>query len=453
MIKIFLITPVLFLFIPGFAQPYSTGMSFDDEAYEKILVTAPLSRGDFDNLPHSIDLRPYAPTPGNQGQTGTCTAWSSAYHARTITESIALNRTNKSEINKNTFSPSYIYNQIRLAPGCQKGTYIHQALELMSKEGVAKFSDMPFNCDRKVYSSDKQKASSFKIDGFKTLFVNKSNNKILPVKKSLSEKKPVVIGMECATSFFYAKSLWTPKQEEYQKQFGGHAMVTVGYDDNRYGGAFLVMNSWGEQWGERGFVWIKYTDYNHFVKYAFEMIGRPTANKKLSGSMTIALKTGGNIPVRLAQNGYYISSQDYSSGTQFRLMISNHQPAYVYALGSDLTKKSFKIFPHKEGISPFLGYQGNNVIIPGEKYWIRMNETVGKDYFCVLYSSKKLDINNILRQLETAPGTTFKERLKSVLGTSLLPTAHINYSSNKLNFNAQATKHGIVPIILEIDHI
>ena len=36
-----------------------------------------------------------------------------------------------------------------------------------------------------------------------------------------------------------------------------HVMVLVGWDDDKQ--AWLVKNSWGEQWGERGFGWVAYT--------------------------------------------------------------------------------------------------------------------------------------------------------------------------------------------------
>jgi C1A family cysteine protease len=49
---------------------------------------------------------------------------------------------------------------------------------------------------------------------------------------------------------------------------GGHAMMTVGYDDNKIitnevdgtqtRGAFLIRNSWGTQWGDNGYGWLPY---------------------------------------------------------------------------------------------------------------------------------------------------------------------------------------------------
>jgi C1A family cysteine protease len=44
--------------------------------------------------------------------------------------------------------------------------------------------------------------------------------------------------------------------------YGGHAVVAVGYDDNRQigdeTGAIKVRNSWGRNWGESGYGWLPY---------------------------------------------------------------------------------------------------------------------------------------------------------------------------------------------------
>ena len=39
-----------------------------------------------------------------------------------------------------------------------------------------------------------------------------------------------------------------------------HAVLLIGWDDAK--GAWLVKNSWGEEWGEKGFAWIKYGSNN-----------------------------------------------------------------------------------------------------------------------------------------------------------------------------------------------
>jgi hypothetical protein len=435
------------------AQPYDTGLAFDDESYSSIPITAPLARGDFDNLPVSVSLQKFAPTPGNQGQTGTCVAWSSAYHARTIAESIRIDRTNLAETNANVYAPSFVYNQIRKEPGCEKGTFIHEALELLSVKGVPKYKDLPFDCNRVIAETDLNSASQHKIQGYKILFNINDNNKILPLKKSLSENRPVLIGMMCAESFFNAKGVWQPKPEEYNKNFGGHAMVTIGYDDTAYGGAFLVMNSWGTQWGNQGYIWIRYTDFNHFVKYAFEMIEKISEEKIFAGKLTLKKSDGTTIEVRKSENVMYQTTTSHSSGTAFRIYITNEAPAYVYAIGSDLSKETYQVFPHRDNISPFLGYRQNNVPIPDENHYIRMDQKAGKDYLCVLYSSSPLQIKEIAEKLERASGNSFTDRLRNTLGDRLISENFIQYEAGSPGFTAKVSHGGIVSLVVEIDHV
>ncbi len=40
---------------------------------------------------------------------------------------------------------------------------------------------------------------------------------------------------------------------------GGHAVTIVGYDDNKFGGAFKIINSWSANWGDDGYFWLPYS--------------------------------------------------------------------------------------------------------------------------------------------------------------------------------------------------
>lgn len=46
------------------------------------------------------------------------------------------------------------------------------------------------------------------------------------------------------------------------KADGGHAVIAIGYDDTRkigaYRGALKIRNSWGKEWGEKGYGWLPY---------------------------------------------------------------------------------------------------------------------------------------------------------------------------------------------------
>ena len=459
--RIFLFLVLLNTF--SFSQTYSTGLLFDDEAYDNAPTSATLLTRDIKFLPPSVSLEAYAPQVGSQGQTGTCTAWATAYGARTMLESIAYNRVNKRQTTQNVFSPSYIYNQIRLEQGCKKGTYIHHALELMESEGVAKFSNFGFNCNKPITYRDKQNAFSFKIQGYKTLFNRRSNNKVQLIKKALSEKKPVVIAMKIAQSFHERNEhLWQPKQREYTniEALGGHAMVVVGYDDNIQGGSFRFMNSWGKTWGDNGFKWVRYQDFQRFVTNAYELIPKPLPTKRVSmGGVLKFINENGNPMTATydAYRGIYVMNQSYYSGTQFNFTITNKEPIYLYAFGLDSTAKTFRIFPHNNKVSAYQGYTNSSIAFPDEFHYVRMDNTKGKDYFVVLYSKTPLKLDKIERLIEKQKGTV-KQRLRTVLGNRII-SQNINFQKHNIDFNYKGYKNigvnqkdSIIAVIVEFDH-
>jgi len=61
--------------------------------------------------------------------------------------------------------------------------------------------------------------------------------------------------------------LWKPNY--YDKTIGGHAVCIVGYDDYKFGGSFEIMNSWGSDYGDDGYMWIKYDDLIDVIGEAY----------------------------------------------------------------------------------------------------------------------------------------------------------------------------------------
>ncbi len=116
----------------------ATGGFLDPRQFEKASIYEPLAEDDNKNpLPESANLQKFAPAVGNQGQQGSCVAWSSAYGARTVLEAA---RTNEPGDNLR-FSPAFLYNQIGLQ-GCQ-GSYIIRAMEYMTKQGAVEYDKFP----------------------------------------------------------------------------------------------------------------------------------------------------------------------------------------------------------------------------------------------------------------------------------------------------------------------
>jgi len=433
---------------------HSTGLIFDDNQYEKTPLSTPLLRGQYDNISKHNSLKKYAPKVGNQGEYETCVGWATAYAAKTILYNINNNNTDESIKNNAAFSPSYIYNQISTDPSCHYGTFIDDALNLMTKQGVLQLSDFGYQCGRVVTSGEKIIASFYKIDGFKKLFDLTDSDKINPIRKSLSENKPVVIGMTCCSESFQASlgvDVWNvPSNEPIPNQ--GHAIAVIGYDDEKYGGAFLIMNSWSEVWGDKGFIWIKYSDFKRFTKYAYEMI-EDEKGDKISGSLEFKTINDKTMPTKL-DNNLYSMAKSYNSGTLFRLYISNNEPSYIYALGSDLTNNTYKIFPHKDNISAYLGYKNSEFALPDENNYIKMDNTVGTDYFCFLYSKEPININDLRQKIESEEGS-FEDKLNKALAGKIIDNKDIVFSkTGKISFSAKSKRNkNILAVIVKMEHI
>jgi hypothetical protein len=453
------------------AQTHPRGLDFDDASYALAPKKARLTRA-LDVLPASASIKNYAPYPKTQGQYGTCTAWSSAYCGRTMVDAIKNNWTDRDSITARAYSPAFLFRLLRPNDGaCTGGSNIEDAFEIMKTKGSLYYNDLPLLCVPGINSEELGKASGARLKDYARLFdVNSSANiKVQAVKKSISEKKPVVFGMLCPPSFDYAYKFWQPTEEPLAT-YGGHAMCVVGYDDNQYGGAFEIQNSWGDNWGNGGYIWIRYNDFARFVKYGYEFVDMPDAKPDvadLSGSIKLVLSSGGEMPanLRVSTRGLkvvqaqqtpepltiYQTADAYASGTNFRVYISNNEPAYVYAISSDLTNEITKIFPYQDGISAALTYKKNDVAIPDEDHFIQFDEKPGKDFLCVLYSRTELNINDIISRVNAQQGT-FNQRIFKAVGDRMVDPADIKFTKDQIAFSAVSKGKDLIALMVELDH-
>ncbi len=105
------------------AQQYPTGMVWDEQSYRSIPYKVQFTASTYDNLPTSYSLEQYVPTPGDQGQYGTCVAYAAAYGLRTTMYAKDYNITDKEKITQSALSPSFVYEVIRREDDteCNKG--------------------------------------------------------------------------------------------------------------------------------------------------------------------------------------------------------------------------------------------------------------------------------------------------------------------------------------------
>ena len=218
-------------------------------------------------LPKSIDLSGNFPSPGNQGRIGSCVGWATAYALKSFHEKVE----EQWGFSRSTiFSPAWVYNQIN--GGQDQGSRIDHALQLIVDKGAATWQAMPYR-DSDFLTQPSQAAltdaATYKAASYRRI------NGIQQFKAALANKQPIVIGIEVYDSFSRlsgSDSVYNTLSGEHQ---GGHAITVVGYDDNRFGGAFKVINSWGVSWGDKGFFWLPYTMVSKVVVQSYVLTDAP----------------------------------------------------------------------------------------------------------------------------------------------------------------------------------
>ena len=450
-------------------QNYPKGAIFDEEAYNTLPRKAPQATQAYEGLPRAASLKQFAPLPGDQNDYETCVAWASAYAARTISESVALNRRSQTETTRNVFSPAYIYRNIRPDdPECQRGAQIHWALDLMRDSGAVKMLDIERTIDfPRVDLSNYRDSRRYPIAGYVTLF--SKNDKYKPglvtrtVKKSLAEGKPVIIGMNTPDSFMEAKDTWEPR-ENPGIFFGGHALCVVGYDDDRNGGAFEIINSWGRKWGNGGFIWVPYKVFVDFVMESYEMIENLAIYSdtvKFDGFTRIEiLGQAAPKPAALVfSDGYYKTAEAFTEGTQFRFVVGARETAYVYSFAVSRPSRDNNfyspvlLFP-QTGVSPLLNYRDSAVILPGEDKNLVLDAEAGTEYLITLYAKQALDIQAIMRRFVSARAdgqNSLSERLAEAVGGNLLTS--LSYNEGEASFTAQPDDpRAVAALVVAIEH-
>ncbi len=222
------------------------------------------------NLPSKVDLTDNLPPIGNQGQYGTCVAWAVAYNCRTFLYSKQKGLSKSALKNaSNQFSPKDLFWSIDdsyKGSGCN-GTNFEYAFDVMISRGVATQSDVPYtnlgNCTKNT-SAGSATAGKYKIKSFRQIKVDKQT-----IKEYLANGQLVVFGAQLGDEFMNANSssVLYSQTYGYTGQHAYHAMVCSGYDDTKgSNGAFRVVNSWGENWGDDGYIWV---DQNFFVGGGF----------------------------------------------------------------------------------------------------------------------------------------------------------------------------------------
>lgn len=216
------------------------------------MILAPFS---MENAPKKFRLSNFPPVK-NQGSQASGTAWSAGYGAMTY---IMREKFNESEY---ICSPAYIYN--KLNGGANLGVELVDVLNLLKTSGCPEMGLMPYREYDYLYKPGFEaevNASRYKVDGFGRVDFTDVNQ----VKAHLLQKKPVIFTMTVYENFLKNENfVWSGPVGGPR---GRHTMVVIGYDDNNE--YFIIQNSAGEEWGDKGYVAIQYAWFIRLVDRAY----------------------------------------------------------------------------------------------------------------------------------------------------------------------------------------
>ena len=472
----------IFLFIGSFAfgqNQRSTGLLFDDEAYQRTPLKAKnVSFQDVVTETTTASLKDFVPLIDNQGGYGTCVGWSSAYYGRTILEARLSNNTDQAAITENAYSPAFTYLQANVENdyNCQGGAFIAKALQAMVDKGVPYKKDFNVMCETKIPEDIFVQAEDHKIEDFTRLFDSDEPDevKLDEVKRSLLNGNPVIIGFKVENSFFSAKNVYEPDNLGTD---GGHAMCVIGYDDDKYGGAFEIINSWGDTWGNEGYMWIRYADFPKYAPYAFEMIPQTSSPKEkttLAGELELRLRDNSTMEVNRGEGNYsgsvfgyqdvviedesqsigdYVTSESYPTETRYQMITKVNQPSYVYVLGADSENENSLLFPNDESISPYINSDKAEMTIPyagpKKKAYFRLNKAVESDFSIVIFSLEKIDMAAVKEQLDKMEGKLL-DKLYIIFGDKLINKEEVELMEEKMGFTAEFEEGSMAMMILDI---
>jgi hypothetical protein len=208
-------------------------------------------------LPKSIDLRTtiVTPAPYDQGSLGSCTAngIAFAYQFAELKQQLP-----------NVFQPSrlFIYYNERVIEGTvneDAGAMIRDGFKSINQTGVCDELIWPYAIEKfaerppaKCY----EQASRCKSVAYYAVQPN-----VQAMKQALVDGFPVVYGFDVYTSFetILRSGLMPYPNVKTEELLGGHCVTAVGYDDTKGNdGCFIVRNSWGTSWGDRGYFYMPY---------------------------------------------------------------------------------------------------------------------------------------------------------------------------------------------------
>lgn len=255
-------------------RTFATGAEAIDPADYAKLPAVPTYRA---FTPYGVDLSDEFPKPGWQGQQASCVAWATTYAGSSYFHGERIGR--RPQQPAELMSPGFLYASLRPAgASCNKPLLLKDALVFLRDRGAVSYADFATDvdrCDAGLPAGLAAKARDFRLRGFRRIMTRPAPGfpaalNIDDIKGELYQERPVVFIMSAPQSFMDLNDART-YQYLQPSAVNRHAMAIVGYDDRRQ--AFRVINSWGEDWGDKGYAWVGYDTFRTLATEAYVLEG------------------------------------------------------------------------------------------------------------------------------------------------------------------------------------
>lgn len=205
------------------------------------------------SLPKIHSLRKSMPPVLDQGNLGSCVANAVCNALGFLNVKIKKDVGLKSRI-FNYYNTRILEGTINIDSGCQ----IRNSIKASNKTGNCYETTWPYDVSKfkvKPPTSTYTEASKHKL----TLYQRVSQNRMY-IKSCLLEGFPVIIGFTCFNTLYNPSvertgDILSPTRKDYI--IGGHCVLVTGYNDATQ--RFEIQNSWGTNWGDKGYGSIPYT--------------------------------------------------------------------------------------------------------------------------------------------------------------------------------------------------